>query len=213
MKTFWSTFLIAAASAAYASGPTLVAQNQRFREAVADPGPAEDAAALSLSDDEARSRMNAFLGSIDTPISAQQWAALGTRVGPWLEEIAKSTSELPTRRAKAIDGLIGSKWSRSSAVLRELSRDESVPANVRFHSVRGLGQLLAKDKVERELTPVLEGAKDARVRAVAAEQISKRAGRCGAIQRQLLREEENHKDLYYRAIATCGLAKPSGAKK
>src|SRR3954468_1671381 len=58
-----------------------------------------------LSDDDVREHVKAYLGSIDTPIHANQWKALGPRAVPMLEEIAKNHDELPTRRAKAIDGL------------------------------------------------------------------------------------------------------------
>ena len=51
-----------------------------------------------LTDDDVRQHVKAYLGSIDTPIQANQWKALGPRAVPMLEEIVKNHDELPTRR-------------------------------------------------------------------------------------------------------------------
>lgn len=194
--------LILAAPAVHASGPVRAAQ----KKAQAAPAPATLEGADAMSDEDARAQMNAFLGSIDTPIPAAHWQALGQRVGPWLEEIARGT-DLPTRRAKALDGMAASKWTGAAGVMRELARDEATPANVRFHAVRGLAHVLPKDKVERELTPLLEGAKDARVRASAAEQLTKLGLACGAVDRQLAREDEGGKLMFHAAVDSCAALK------
>src|SRR3954469_8820235 len=58
-----------------------------------------------LSAEEVRDHVEGYLGSIDTPITANQWKALGPRAVPILERIAMDQHDLPTRRAKAIGGV------------------------------------------------------------------------------------------------------------
>src|SRR5436309_9821389 len=90
-----------------------------------------------LSDDEVRERVQAYLGSIDTPIQGNQWKALGPRAVPLLEEIVKNHNALPTRRAKAIDGLAALGSPQARALFSEIGMRENEPINVRFAPARG----------------------------------------------------------------------------
>ena len=96
------------------------------------------------------------------------------------------------------------KWTSAATLLRELAKDEAQPIVVRFSSVRGLGYVSSKSQVARELLPLLEQAKDPRVRAVAAEELSHRAaGGCAHVQKQLAREEADVRGMFERAQGTC----------
>src|SRR5438477_6268699 len=69
-----------------------------------------------LSDEEIARRANAFLGSIDTPISGKQWRALGPRAALVLEPIIEDANAMPSRRAKAVDGLAAAAPDRAALV-------------------------------------------------------------------------------------------------
>ena len=167
MKNLLLIALLVAAPAVHASGLERAAKKKLPLAPATDTGPV-------LSDQELRGQVDAYLGSIDTPIGAEQWKGLGPRAGAILEGIAKNGDELPTRRAKAVDGIAGLKWEPGLATVRALAADEAAPPVLRFSSVRALGAVLPKAQAERELKALLEGAKDARVRAVAGEVLSHR---------------------------------------
>jgi len=170
------------------------------------PPQAEDVTPKTeLSDDDVREHVKAYLGSIDTPIHANQWKTLGRRAVPMLEEIVKSRDELPTRRAKAIDGLAAVGGGQALPLFSEIGKRESEPINVRFAAVRALSQVTSRSRAAAVLTPILEGAKDSRVRALAAEHLAIRSGgkSCDAVRAQMDRESERARAYYRRALAHC----------
>lgn len=192
--------LAVGAPAAHASGVSRAAQ----KKALLTPAPAPEGASASLSDEEVKNQANAMLGAIDTPVGPESWKALGSRGAALLEGIARNGDELPTRRAKALDALSQMKWAHAAPLLRELAKDEAQPLVVRFSSVRGLGYVSTKAQVARELAPLLEQAKDPRVRAVAAEELSHRAvGGCAQLQKQLAREDADVRGMFGRAQENC----------
>ena len=62
--------------------------------------------AVAATAESVKQTVEAYLGSIDTPISDARWKALGPDAGPLLASIA-ATDPLPTRRAKALHALVG----------------------------------------------------------------------------------------------------------
>ena len=172
------------------------------------PAPAQDVDVTpktELSDDDVREHVKAYLGSIDTPIHANQWKALGPRAVPMLEEIVKNHDDLPTRRAKAIDGLAALDGAQAQRLFSEIGTRESEPINVRFAAVRAPSQVTSRRQAPAVLTSILEGAKDSRVRALAAEHLAIRSGgkSCDAVRAQVQRESEEARAYYRRALAHC----------
>jgi HEAT repeat protein len=161
-----------------------------------------------LSDVDVRQHVDGFLGSIDTPIRPNQWKALGPRAVPILEAIVKNPEELPTRRAKAIDGLTALGDKSSPALFARIANTESEKINVRFAAVRGLAQVTPRPQAAQALRPLLEKSKDPRVRAVAAEQLAIRSqGKsCDLVRAQLQRERSETRSQYGRAMKQCGVA-------
>lgn len=192
--------VLAAPAAALASGPARAAA----KKAQQSPPPATEAPP-ALSDEELKQQIGSFLGSIDTPIPAESWKGLGPRGAALLEGVARDGQELPTRRARAVDGMTAMRWTAGEPLFRELAQAEAEPLNLRFAAVRALGALLPKARAERELSALLAGAKDARVRAIAGEALARRAGKagCAAVKRQLAREEEAERGVYVRAVEAC----------
>ncbi|GAC1348101.1 MAG: hypothetical protein NVSMB23_28500 [Myxococcales bacterium] len=170
----------------------------------AEEAPAPPAA--PLTDDEIRERIESYLGTIDLGISIEHWRALGPRTAPFLWEIAVSPRNLPTRRAQAIDGLSAVGGAAASPVLAGLSRGEAEPLVVRLSAVRGLGRVATGAKLAAALGPVLEGAKDARVRGLAAQTLAEHARKhaCGAVKARARREDDEARVHYERALERCG---------
>jgi hypothetical protein len=163
----------------------------------------------ALSADEVRQHVEGYLGSIDTPIGPNQWKALGPRAIPLLESIAMSQNELPTRRAKAIDGLAALGDTRAPALFKRIANQEGETINVRFAAVRGLAQVTPPAQAVTNLKPILQGAKDSRVRALAAEQIAlrSRGKSCDLVKAQLDRETDDARGHYGRAMKQCAMEK------
>lgn len=144
-----------------------------------------------LSPEEARRRAEAYLGSIDTPISAAQWKALGAAGGAVLEPIVRDPQAMPTRRAHALEGLVHAAPDRAAPLVSALARDESAPVVVRVAAMHGAPALFGSSKLVTELKPVLQRAQDPGLRSVAADVLSrhgKKAG-CAAVKAQAARED------------------------
>ncbi|TMA27773.1 MAG: hypothetical protein E6J78_08865 [Deltaproteobacteria bacterium] len=166
--------------------------------------PSAAGAPESLSDEEIARRANGYLGSIDTPISAEQWRALGPRAATVLEPIIGDRNALPTRRAKAIDGLVAAAPSRAAQLVGKLARDETEPVVVRVAALHGARRALPSAKLIAELKPVLESARDPGLRGVAAEVITHAKGGCAAVRARLEREGADERAAYDRALRRCG---------
>jgi hypothetical protein len=154
--------------------------------------------------EDVRERVRALLGAIDRPVRPETWRALGPEAEGVLAEIAIS-AELPSRRAKALEGLAAFAGPRSESVHRRLAGDEAAPLPVRRSAIRGLGRLVAADRVVGVLRGFLEDERDASVRSAAAEVLARRApaAACGAIRAQARREGSRGDALFRRALAAC----------
>jgi HEAT repeat protein len=170
------------------------------------PAPAAPAAASQdLTDDEIGATVQAYLGSIDTPIGRDRWQALGPKAAAILEQLAQDPEKLPTRRARALEGLsfIGSK--NAPDLMVKLARTENEPPVVRMSAMRGAGRLLAPDKLVDALRPVLNADKDTHVRAAAAEVLAHRvpSAGCASVNEQAAREAGDRKLAFERALQHC----------
>jgi hypothetical protein len=195
----------------FAAALLLAAEAHVRRQA---PSPAEVPEQQNLTDDEIRDQIETYLGAIDTPIGIARWRSLGPRAAPFLEAIAESPKELPTRRAKAVEGLSAVGGDKAKGLLAQLARTEDEPLVVRLSSVRGMGRLERGSQLSAALRPVLEGAKDARVRGQAAAALSERApaSACAAVKAQAEREDDESRIHYRQALERCGAppAAPQG---
>jgi len=158
---------------------------------------------LALSDDDVHRQVVTHLSSIDTPISAASWQALGHRAEPILREIIADTGNFPTYRAKAIDALSIVGGPGTAGVFREAAKSESEPLVVRYAAIRALAATVEPKSSRDELAGILSGAGDARVRAAAGEVMVKRdpAGACPLVQSQASREAQPR--YFRRALHSC----------
>jgi hypothetical protein len=169
-------------------------------------GPAPEAPAQQqpqLTDQQVQDRVRAYLGTIDRPISAEKWKALGPRVAPQLEAIIADNKEFPSTRAKAVDGLVAAAPDRAAALVGKLSRDEQQPVVVRVAAMQGADRVLSSKRTLTELRPVLRSAKSAGLRAEAADVISRKQGGCADVRDQVGREATEHKGAFQRAMKRC----------
>jgi hypothetical protein len=169
------------------------------------PQPSDAAPANEMSDADLRAQIDAYLGTIDTPIRPAQWVALGPRANPILEGIVRQADEMPTRRAKAIDGLACLDGPNAPALFSEVARETDEPVTVRFAAVRGLAQVTPAQRAAAALRPILQTANDSRVRAVAAEQLARRTNgkSCDLVRTQAARESRTGRAHFARALSLC----------
>lgn len=164
--------------------------------------PAESAPQQPLSDEEVRSKAEAWLGAIDRPIPAEQWKSLGPRAAAVLEPIASDPDQFPTRRAKALDGLAAAAPARAAGLAGKLARDENEHVVVRVAAIRAAGAVLSSRAAQSELRPVLKG-RNAGLRGEAAEVLSRKGG-CAAVREQAAQESTELHGSWKRALQRCG---------
>ncbi len=167
-------------------------------------GPAS--APADLSEAEVRRRVRALLGSIDTPVREADFRALGPRGPAVLAEFASGGAEWPSWRARAAFGLSVVGGATAEATLARLALSAGEPFAVRAAALEGLGRVLPPAQLVPALSPVLSGPDEARVRAVAAEVLSRRAPQaaCASVRDRIARESPEERGIFQRAEAACG---------
>jgi HEAT repeat protein len=163
-----------------------------------------------LTDAEVVEQAQALLGAIDTPISAAQWKALGPRAEPLLAALVDDDSELPTRRARAIDALVTVGGEQTRARFARVAEGDGQPFVVRLSALRGLGAIVPASELPVVLGALLTKAPDSRVRAAAGEVLALKGKgtACAAVEAQLQREGADGQAQFHRAAKTCGLHRP-----
>jgi len=167
------------------------------------PQPSAAEPQLQLSPDEVRQRVRDYLGSIDTPVTAAQWRALGPQAADELESIATSRKAFPSRRAKALDGLAAAAPERAARLVGPMARDEKQPVVVRVAAVQAVGEVLPADAAERELKPVLQSSRSAGLRRTAADVLSRNKAGCAAVREQASRERAEHRAAWKDVLDRC----------
>ena len=163
------------------------------------PGPESSA---TQEPQRIRSRVDALLGT-NGPIGAARWRSLGPGAAPILEEIAGDNKALPTRRARALEGLVAIGAPNASKILVRLAQSQEEPFVVRLAAVRGVGRTLSPSRQLKTLRPVLEGAQDAHLRVVAAEVLAQHTSGCPAVRAQLEREAPETRAQFEGARQRC----------
>ena len=168
------------------------------------PRPAPSSSAVrQLSPEELRERIDAYLGSIDTPITADLWRALGPQAADVLEPIATDAKAFPSRRARALEGLIAAAPDRASQLVGPMARDEREPVVLRVTAMHGVAELMP-GKAVSELKPVMQAARSAGLRGAAADALSRGKDGCAAVRAQAAREKGDAREAFHRALTRCG---------
>ena len=162
-------------------------------------------AAGAPPDASLRQAVETYLGSIDTPIPPARWKALGPGAPAVLAAVARDSSRLPSSRARAVSALAEIGGPEAVQVAEELAFAEG-PFAVRVAALEAVGRVLSPGEVGAALSPVVKGAKEARVRAAAALALARHgtAGDCALVRAQAEAEAGNDRLRYARALAACG---------
>jgi HEAT repeat protein len=152
-----------------------------------------------------RAQVESYLDSIDTPVRPEQWRALGPDAAVVLEAIAQDPKKLPTRRARALSALAIVGSPRASKLIVTIAQRESEKSVVRMSALRAAGDLLDPAGLVVAVKPVLEGAKDTRVRAAAAGVLARRNPKdgCASVRTQMAREKAESRGNFARALEDC----------
>ncbi len=111
-------------------------------------------AAPSATDEATKQTVETYLGSIDVPISAARWKALGPGAAPLLASIAES-DVLPSRRAKALHALSLVDAARAAPLATADLADAAQPLVVRSAAARAVALTLPPAKAVGVLQAVL----------------------------------------------------------
>ncbi len=160
-------------------------------------------APVQLSADELRARIDGYLGSIDRPITSENWRALGPQAAQLLEPIAADAQALPSRRARALEGVIAVAPDRAAQLVGAIARDENAPVVLRVVALRGAGEVLSPAKAMTELKPVLQSAQSAGMRGVAAEVLTRHKEGCRTVREQAGRESPEVRQAFQGALSRC----------
>jgi len=178
---------------------------------MAAPGPRRGApkaeqpvAQEQLSEAELRERIDTYLSTIDRPISAARWKALGPQAAPVLETIVADENAYPSRRAKAMDALVAVAPDRASQMVGGLARDERQPMALRVAAMHGAAQVMTPSQTVTALRPVLRSSRSMGVRAEAADVIARKQGGCAEVRTQVQREKAENRPAFERALKRCG---------
>jgi hypothetical protein len=168
-----------------------------------DPGGAGPV--CSPADDPAlRAQLAPLLGTIDRPVTTEQWRRLPLGARAVLEALASDPTALTVRRARALEGLAA--LGGDGSLHRRLAEDGAVPYAVRYSAVCGLGVVLPTDQREGALNHLLTRDPDRRIRSAAAATLARTApaAGCGIIRAQVQREGTDGRLAFRRALAACG---------
>jgi HEAT repeat protein len=166
------------------------------------PAPLQPAQRAPADEGEVRESVEALLGS-RAAVSPERWRRLGPRALPVLESIAGDPKALPTRRARAVEGLVALGSSRAPSLLTRLAQSDDEPFVVRLAAVRGAGRALSAPRRLSALRPVLEKAPDAHLRAAAAEVLARHPSGCEAVRAQADRESGAARSKFAAALRRC----------
>lgn len=160
-------------------------------------------ASVPLSDAQVRSRVEAYLGAIDTRIPESVWTALGAQATPVLKEIFEDRNQLSFRRGRALAalGVVGAPEAGGLAL--RAAEDNGEPYLVRLAALRTAERVLSPGAFHTASVSLLRGAGDVRVRARAAAALSRDSGNCEAVQGQLSRERPDDREYFHEASRKC----------
>jgi hypothetical protein len=168
------------------------------------PAPAPAAPPPPASAAELEERIEVLLGAIHAR-PPEAWRALGPGAAPALDRLANDPSALPSRRARAAEGLSYVGGPAAEASLRALAARDGLPPVVRAEALAGAGRVLPPAEVARVVGAALQGASHPVERAVAAEVLSARgpAASCADVRAQVAREAPANRPAFQRALDRC----------
>jgi len=149
--------------------------------------------------------VEAYLGTIDTPVTDARWKALGPDAGPVLASIA-AEDPLPTRRAKALHALAVVDPARAAPLARADAANVHEPLVVRSAAVAAVAMTLPAAEAVQVLRPVLAQANVPLQRRCAEVLASVGPAGCAAVQAHTAHLNDEARAPYATALAHCSAA-------
>ncbi len=148
--------------------------------------------------------IESLMGTIDGHPSPERWRALGAGAVAPLARIATDPAALPSRRARAVNGLSHLGGRLATATVSALAAEDTAPFGVRAAALEGAGRLLGAAELRARLAPVLLSARRPADRAVAADVLAVRAPtECPAVRARAVLEAVADRPGFDRALARC----------
>lgn len=167
-------------------------------------------ALVASAQTDLEAQVDAYLGSLDAAVKAEQWRALGPDAIALLEKRAFAKDGLPTVRARAAEalGLVGGE--AQGEPLLAVATQADAPLIVRLSALRGAGRVLSNERAAKALAPLLEKDPNPKVRATAADVLAERLGApgCAMAQKQAQAEPASQKTFFSSALKRCEKPKP-----
>ena len=154
--------------------------------------------AQGQSSQNINAQVNALLGAYENLASPARWRSLGDAAVPILESVVADYTALPTRRARAIDGLAA--LSSGSATMQRVANSDWEPLVVRISAVNGLAQVLPESDLIPALRPLLNDPQS-QMRGITAKALSNTPAGCAEIAAMAQLETPAWRARYVR---TCG---------
>src|SRR5262249_14616948 len=161
---------------------------------VADP-------AQSQSSQNITAQVNALLGAYEDGANPRQWRTLGDAAIPVLESVVADYNSLPTRRARALDGLAA--LSSGSTTMQRVANTDWEPLIVRMSAVRGLGQIMPESDLIPALRPLLSDPQW-QMRGATAQALSNTPAGCAEIAAMAQQESPAWRARYVRTCTDPG---------
>ncbi|HMK72270.1 MAG TPA: hypothetical protein VK454_02970 [Myxococcaceae bacterium] len=160
------------------------------------------AAAAAASEEQIRQTVDAYLGSIDTPIPDARWKALGPDAGPVLASIVTGDG-LPSRRAGALHGLSIADPARAAPLATAYARSADQPLAIRSAAVRAVARTLPTAEAVSVLRPLLGSPSAPLQRRTADALVGLGASGCAALQAHATPLTGDARAPFSHALARC----------
>ncbi len=164
-------------------------------------------AAPSAAQDKVKQTVEAYLGSIDTPIPDARWKALGPDAGPLLAAIA-TADVLPSRRARALHALSLVDAARAAPIATADAANAEEPLVVRSAAVQAVARTLPAPEAVTVLRSVLAASGVPLQRRTAEALASVGPEGCSALQAHASRLGPEARAPLTQALARCPGASP-----
>ncbi len=160
--------------------------------------------AAGAKDGLMRAQVDANLQSV-VAVPAERWQSLGPPAVPFLVEVASDPDAFPGRRVKAIHALAVVGSESNAQLLLDLTRSESEPHEVRLAALRDAVLLLPSKKAFAATAQTVKGVRSIRIRAAAAETLTRlsRGEGCAAVRIQVEKEKPGDRGHFQGALDRC----------
>lgn len=161
------------------------------------------AAAAAPTEAAIREQLAPYLGTIDRPVSAEDWRRLPPEALAVLERIAADPTAFATQRALTLEGAAA--LGSDGQLHRRLATDPAAPAVVRHAALRALPSVLPPAEAQRALVGLMGADPDPGIRGASARVIARAfpAQGCVGVRARWQREDRVGRAALQHALTEC----------